>query len=209
MRKHGGRVVMPSPHRLYSLMKGVAGLVMVRLPLVAAMRHADDRPGRHEPMPPPCPNPPRSLQEGKLSMIAPPRPTGHNKEVIPARRRTLIMTSILAHRGRILEASFVRSGVRRPRRKPPARGRPQVGEDDGPNVPGGLREYARRHYDRLWDMTHLKGGRRRRNSGNRARRRRDRQRCPAVPERESGAPKIAAAGVSTSAPQSLNSDRRS
>jgi hypothetical protein len=42
-----------------------------------------------------------------------------------------------------------------PAARPPA----HAGEDDGPNAPGGLREYARRHYDRLWDMAHLKGGR--------------------------------------------------
>ena len=50
----------------------------------------------------------------------------------------------------------MRSGERRLRRDT---GRDTAGEDDGPNAPGGLREYARRHYDRLWDMAHLKGGR--------------------------------------------------
>ncbi len=93
-----------------------------------------------------------------------------------------------------------RSGERRLRRRPPD-GATRPGEDDGPNAPGGLREYARRHYDRLWDMAHLKGGREPEmgsnpvagevpggDPGN------HRQRWSG-PERESGVPEVAAAGA--------------
>ena len=41
----------------------------------------------------------------------------------------------------------------------PGRERSRPGEDDGPNVPGGARRNARRHYDRLsGQKTDLKGG---------------------------------------------------
>ena len=116
----------------------------------------------------------------------------------PPRQSARILVASPLTEGRRPEAFVWRSGVRRLRRLCRARAGDEPAETrmTVPDAPGGLREYARRHYDRPWDMTHLKGGRQPEMRGNPPRRRssrRDpgshRQRWSAAPERESGRPK--------------------
>ncbi len=147
---------MPTRLGHTSWARGFAALPTLRHPTGTRRRRPPSSPGRGEE----AASSARARERGrqpKSSIIPPVAPAGHNKKDIPA-------SSSRPHNcghPRSVRGASTGDGQRcergaAPAARPPG---PDAGEDDGPNASGGLREYARRHYDRLWDMAHLKGGR--------------------------------------------------